>query len=200
MWLKKFVFFIVLAVFGAALWAVSFFVGTDTVLCRICYPNSDCVGILAQSRRIKKSENRRIFVKNIVEETILGPVEGNIGLNKKNLAVNVFPKEAKLNSAFVSEDTVYLDFNKELLLNVTKNVAERAAKNEKKIEENSSEKNICKFSLNYLILYSIIDSVNLNCRELTKFHISFDGVSYKYIDDFGPTDGELYADYKVLVR
>ncbi|MBR6061841.1 MAG: GerMN domain-containing protein [Spirochaetales bacterium] len=139
-------------------------------------------------------------MKNIVEETILGPVEGNIGLNKKNLAVNVFPKEAKLNSAFVSEDTVYLDFNKELLLNVTKNAAERAAKNEKKIEENSSEKNICKFSLNYLILYSIIDSVNLNCRELTKFHISFDGVSYKYIDDFGPTDGELYADYKVLVR
>ncbi len=200
MWLKKFVFFIVLAVLGGVLTAVSYFIGSNTVLCRICYPDSECIGLFAQSRQIKKSENRQIFVKNIVEETILGPVEGNIGLKRKNLIVNVFPKEAKLNSVFASGDTVCLDFNKELLLNVSKNIAERAAKSEKKNEGNSSKKNICKFSLNYLILFSIIDSVNLNCRELTRFHISFDGVSYKYIDDFGPTDEELHADYKVLVR
>lgn len=200
MFMKKFAFFIILAIFGTVVWAISYFVVSNTVLCRICYPDSECTGLYAQSRQIKKSENRQFFVKNIVEEVILGPVEGKIGLKKANLSINVFPKEAKLNSVFVSGDTVYLDFNKELLLNVSKNIAEKAAKSEKKIEGKSSKKNICKFSLNYLILYSIIDSVNLNCRELTKFHISFDGVSYKYIDNFGPTDEELYADYKVLVR
>ena len=127
--LKKIAFFVIVAVFGTIVWAVSYFVGSDTVLCRICYPDSECTGLYAQSRQIKKSENRQIFVKNIVEEAILGPMEGNAGLNRRNLTINVFPKEAKLNSVFVSGDTVYLDFNKELLLNVTKNVIDRAAKN-----------------------------------------------------------------------
>ena len=196
MWLKNLFLVLNIAVLVVISYLIIIFFDKNCVKCEICYPSADRSGLLAQPKQVKNSRNQQDFVKNIVNEVLLGPVNGRMRPNRSKIDVNPFPKESKLISLWLDEDTLFLNFNKELLLNVQ----EFDEKNSNNLDTNLNKKNNCKFSLNYLILYSIINTVNKNCPAIKYFYLCFEGNYYKYIDGFGPMDVKLQPDSKIFVK
>jgi len=129
--------------------------------------------LFAERRTIVDSVKKIDRIKNSVEELLLGPIDPNL--------VNIFPKEAKLLSAILSNKTLILNFNKETIMDLN-------------WEKNNE------VSIYYLLLQSITDSVCLQFKEIEKIKFYFNGQDYRYIGDIGPVSDGVRPDWKILKK
>jgi len=137
------------------------------------YPDKNLNGLLAENRAIIKGANEKERVRNIVEELLTGPIDPKI--------INFFPKESKLNSLWIDGRTVFLDFNRETLLNI------------------SADK-FGKYSAAYLVLFAITNSVCFHEKKIEKVKFSFDGVFYKNIENIENFGDGLKKDFKIFLK
>lgn len=137
------------------------------------YPDKNLKGLLAENRAIIKGVNDKERIRNIVEELLTGPIDPKL--------INFIPKESKLNSLWIDDRTVFLDFNRETLLN---------------INADSSGK----FSAAYLILYAITNSVCFHERKIEKVKFFFDGVSYNNIENIENFGDGIKKDFKIFLK
>ena len=139
----------------------------------LCYPDKELKGLLCERREVTKGRNKKEKIRNIVNELLLGPIDPKL--------YNYFPKESKLLSVVLENKSIYLNFNRDFLLNV-----------------NENKKG--KYSVYHLMIYSIINSIHLNIRGIERYYILFNGIQYEFIDNFGPINEGLTADLKILIK
>lgn len=135
------------------------------------YPDKTKNLLLAEKREITKERDNTKRIKNIIEELLLGPINSEI--------YNVFPKDSKLLSIRLEDDVLFLNLNKETIMN---------------IENVAGDNN----PMYLLILKSIVNSVCFQEEYIKLIKFYFNGKEYKYLGTSKPIIEGIKPDWNVL--
>ncbi len=135
------------------------------------YPDKNKNLLLTEKREIIKDNDKTKRIKKIVEELLLGPIDPEM--------YNVFPKESKLLSIRLEDNILFLNLNKETVMNI----------------ENVSGDNKLIYSL---LLKSIVNSVCFQEKDINLIKFYFNGKEYKYLGTYGPIIEGIKPDWNIL--
>lgn len=139
---------------------------------RLFYPDINSAELVVEKRLIIKKNSTEDQIREIIEELMVGPISPDIN--------NPFSKEAKLLSCWVIDDVVFLNLNREAVLNI--------------------DSKLIKLSKGYhLFLESFVDTICFQFKKIKSVKIFIDGKEYNYLDNY-PLMQALKPDWEILKR